>query len=226
MTGGYSGHGVSTGPNNRARALALSTALAAVAAVTMATGGAGAAQQGTAPELGRTVNIALVEGTVLVRPKGEKQFHRLTVSELVPIGSTIDTRNGRVGLTSAVDTYGAVRTGEFWAGLFVVTQRRRTNAVTELLLRGRLANCPAKGTRSSAAAAKRKKGRRLWGNGKGKFRTKGRRSSALVRGTVWLVYDQCDASTYNAVRTGKVDVRDFRLKKTIRLTAGRKYIAR
>ena len=212
---------MTTGP--RTRALALSVALASLAAATAVTGGAGAAQEGPVPVLGRSVNVAVVNGTVLVRPKGQKRFHKLVGTELIPTGSTIDTRDGRVRLTSAVDTYGAVRTGEFWAGLFRVSQRRRTNAITELLLRGRLANC---GKPSASAAAKRKKGRRLWGNGKGRFRTKGRRSSALVRGTKWLVYDQCDSSTYNAVRTGTVDVRDFRLKKTIRLRAGRIYIAR
>ena len=203
--------------------------MACVTAAVPETGATGAAQDGPAPVLGRSVNVALVNGTVLVRPKGQTRFHKLTVSELIPTGSTVDARNGRVRLTSAVDTYGAVRTGEFWAGLFKVSQRRRTNAVTELALRGRLANCAKKSAHrrpESAAAAKRKKGRRLWGNGKGRFRTKGRRSSALVRGTKWLVYDQCDASTYNAVRTGTVDVRDFRLKKTIRLRAGRIYIAR
>lgn len=201
--------------------LALMAALACVAAATVGTGAASTAQEGPVPVLGRSVNVAPVSGTVLVRPKGQKTFHKLTGIESIPTGSTVDTRRGRVSLTSAVDTYGAVRTGEFWAGLFKVSQRRRTDAVTELALRGRLENCGR-----ASAAAKKRKGRRLWGNGKGRFRTRGRRSSALVRGTKWLVYDQCDSSTYNAVRRGTVDVRDFRLKKTIRLRAGRKYIAR
>ena len=196
-----------------------------IAVPTIGSGDAGAAQEGPVPVLGRSVNVALVSGTVLIRPKGEKAFRKLTGSELIPTGSTVDARRGRLRLTSAVNGKGAVRTSTFWAGLFRVTQRRRANAITDLVLNGRLENCSRRSQRSSAAARKRK-GRRLWGNGKGKFRTRGRRSSALVRGTIWLVYDQCDSSTYNAVRRGKVDVRDFRRKKTIRLRAGRKYIAR
>ena len=173
------------------------------------------------PVLGRSVNVSLVSGTVLIKTKGQKRFHKLLGTESVPNGSTVDTRRGRVGLTSAVDTKGKVRTSEFFAGVFRVRQRRRTNAVTDLILNGRLENCGRAST-----AARRRKGRRLWGSGKGKFRTRGRRSAALVRGTVWLVYDRCDSSTYNAVRRGRVDVRDFRRKKTIRLKAGQKYIAR
>ena len=195
--------------------------VASVACLVAGTVGTSSAQEAPAPELGRSVNVALVSGTVLVNPKGPTALHKLVGTESIPTGSTVDTRRGRVRLTSAVDTYGNVRTSEFWAGVFKVRQRRRTNAVTDLILAGKLENCG----RASAAARKRK-GRRLWGNGKGKFRTRGRRSAALVRGTKWLVYDQCDASTYNAVRTGTVDVRDFRRKRTIRLKAGEKYIAR
>ena len=195
--------------------------IASAACLAAGTVGTSSAQEGPVPVLGRSVNVALVSGTVLVKPKGQRVFHKLLGTESIPTGSTVDTRRGRVRLTSAVDTYGNVRTSEFWAGGFKVRQRRRTNAVTDLILAGKLENCG----RASAAARKRK-GRRLWGNGKGKFRTRGRRSAALVRGTKWLVYDQCDASTYNAVRTGTVDVRDFRRKRTIRLKAGEKYIAR
>lgn len=62
--------------------------------------------------------------------------------------------------------------------------------------------------------------RRLWGHGKGSFRTSGRRSSATVRGTWWLVEDRCDG-TLTRVKRGRVDVRDKRRKKTIRLRAGK-----
>ena len=65
--------------------------------------------------------------------------------------------------------------------------------------------------------------RRLWGKGKGDFRTTGRRSSATVRGTWWLVEDRCDG-TLTRVREGRVDVRDFRLRKTVKLRAGKRSI--
>ena len=200
------------------------SALAAIACVTAATVGTGAtssAQEGPQPVLGRSVTVSLVSGTVLVKAKGQKRFHKLLGLEVIATGSTVDTRRGRVALTSAVDNQGKIQTSEFFAGRFKVRQARRRNAVTDLILNGKLENCG-----KATSSARKRKGRRLWGSGKGRFRTRGRRSAALVRGTVWLVYDRCDSSTYNAVRRGRVDVRDFRRKKTIRLKAGQKYIAR
>jgi ferric-dicitrate binding protein FerR (iron transport regulator) len=46
-----------------------------------------------------------------------------------------------------------------------------------------------------------------------------------VRGTKWLTQDSC-AGTRTSVRRGKVDVRDFVRKKTIRLKKGQAYLAR
>jgi hypothetical protein len=176
------------------------------------------------PVLGRSVGVSVVQGTVRVRVKGARRFRRLAPSEVIPTGSTLDTRKGRVRLVAALDGAGNTQTADFFSGFFKVTQRR--SGLVDLRLAGRLENC-GRSKRSSTAARKRK-GRRLWGSGKGRFRTRGRRSAALVRGTEWLVYDRCDKSTYNAVRTGTVDVRDFGRKKTIRLTPGgrRIYIAR
>ena len=59
----------------------------------------------------------------------------------------------------------------------------------------------------------------------GRCRTRGRRSAATVRGTVWTVTDRCDG-TLTKVTRGKVAVRDFRRKKTIVLRAGKSYLAR
>jgi len=50
--------------------------------------------------------------------------------------------------------------------------------------------------------------RRLWGNGRGRFRTAGRYSAATVRGTWWLVEDRCDG-TLTRVRRGEVEIEDF-----------------
>ena len=59
------------------------------------------------------------------------------------------------------------------------------------------------GRRGASAAAKKVKKRRLWGDGKGKFRTKGKHSAATVVGTKWLVEDRCDSTLTRVVR-GKV----------------------
>jgi ferric-dicitrate binding protein FerR (iron transport regulator) len=78
-------------------------------------------------------------------------------------------------------------------------------------------------------AKKKKKGPKsvlgkLWGSGKGKFRTDGKYSSATVRGTIWLVADRCDG-TLTKVRRGVVSVRDIKRKKTVKVKAGHSYLA-
>ena len=67
--------------------------------------------------------------------------------------------------------------------------------------------------------------RQLWGNGKGRFRTRGRYAAATVRGTYWLTVDRCDG-TLTQVRQGIVQVSDFRLKKQVTVRAGKSYLAK
>jgi hypothetical protein len=103
--------------------------------------------------------------------------------------------------------------------------------ITDIVLKGQIARsqcAPLKGARS--AATDKKKGPKgvlgkLWGNGKGKFRTTGKYSSATVRGTIWLTQDECDG-TLTKVRRGVVQVRDFKRKKTVSVKAGHSYLAR
>ena len=83
-------------------------------------------------------------------------------------------------------------------------------------------SCPKS---KASTAAKKKKKRRLWGDGKGRFRTKGKHSAATVVGTKWLVEDKC-TSTLTRVARGKVRVRDFVKKKTVLVKTGKKYVAR
>ena len=156
-----------------------------------------------------------------------------------PDRSQLDTEEGRISLTSAADT-GAVKaqTADFYQGIFQVKQavpkkkpKKPQALVTDLVMKGQLprSQCaPLKGAR--AAAAGKKKGPKsvlglLWGNGKGKFRTSGKYSSATVRGTIWLTQDRCDG-TLTKVTRGMVQVRDFRLKKTVTVKAGKSYLAR
>jgi hypothetical protein len=96
--------------------------------------------------------------------------------------------------------------------------------VTTLTLRVAL-DCKKVRRGKASAAAKKPKSRKLWGDGKGKFRTKGSYSAATVRGTKWLVQDTC-TSTTTRVTQGVVSVEDFvtHKKKTVR--KGKRYIAR
>ena len=69
--------------------------------------------------------------------------------------------------------------------------------------------------------------RRVWGRerGSGRFRSRGRYSSGLVRGTEWLTVDRCDG-TLTRVKRGTVIVRDFVRHRTVTVRAGQKYLAR
>ena len=109
---------------------------------------------------------------------------------------------------------------------------KKAKALTsDLILKGELprSQCgPLKGAR--AAGASKKKGPKsvlgqLWGNGKGKFRTSGKYSSATVRGTIWLTQDRCDG-TLTKVTRGTVQVADFKRRTTVNVTAGHSYLAR
>jgi hypothetical protein len=162
-----------------------------------------------------------VSGTVKIKRPGRKRFVTLTAEAQIPVGSSIDTRKGRIAITAAQGK-GKSATADFYDGLFKLTQTKGSKPVATLTLTEKL-SCPRKG--SASAAAKKKKQRRLWGDGKGRFRTKGKHSAATVVGTKWLVQDRC-ASTLTRVVRGRVKVRDFAKRKTVTVRAGKRYTAR
>jgi hypothetical protein len=172
------------------------------------------------PEFHENVVVDELSGTIRVRLPGSNQFISLDVTRGIPLGSTVDARNGVVELTSQAGPNGKDQKAKFYDGIFKVTQPGK---ITDLKLTESLAKCKKKGTAS--AAAKKKKKRRLWGSGKGRFRTSGRYSSATVRGTKWLVQDSC-AGTLTRVVRGVVSIRDKVRHKTIRLRKGKRYLAR
>ncbi len=190
------------------------------------------------PAAGRSVVVKVVSGLVRIKRPGQG-YVTLTDPANIPVGSLIDTRKGRVALTSAADTANKPQTADFYDGIFQVKQsapkkkpKKAQALITDLLLKGQIARsqcAPLKGARA-AATSKKKKGPnavlgKLWGNGKGKFRTTGKYSSATVRGTIWLTQDQCNG-TLTKVRRGVVSVRDFKRKRTLTVKAGHSYLAR
>jgi hypothetical protein len=175
------------------------------------------------PSLGKSVTAEAVKGTVLVKAPGASGYTKLTGLGSVPVGSSVDTRKGTVRLNAASDNRGGVQTGNFFDGLFVVRQKAAAKPLTDLVLTGgKFTGCPS--ARRATAAAK-KKVRRLWGNGKGRFRTRGKYASATVRGTFWEVADRCDG-TLVTVKSGSVSVRDKRRRKTVVVKARKSYLAR
>jgi NHL repeat-containing protein len=182
--------------------------------------------QGT-PVLGKVVSVEPVRGTVRVRRPGDNGLVALAEGASIPVGTLVDARRGAVKLTSASNADGATQTAVFSQGAFLIRQKRARRPVTVLQLRGgQLGACPraARG-RGATTARKRRPRRRLWGRGKGRFRTRGKHSAATVRGTIWLTEDRCDG-TLTKVRRGKVAVRDFVRRRTVMVTAGHRYLAR
>lgn len=187
----------------------------------------GGCASGPLPVLGRRVNVQLISGRVQIKRPQSRYFTRLRAEDQIPIGSRVDASDGRVAITAASNTRGATHRGEFYGGAFEVRQRRALRPVTELRLIGdprRDCQIRARAGTAVAAQASRKR-RRLWGDGKGRFRTRGRSSAATVRGTRWLTEERC-TGTLTRVVVGSVSVRDFGRRRTVIVTAGRSYLAR
>ncbi|MDA0169683.1 VCBS repeat-containing protein [Solirubrobacter taibaiensis] len=169
------------------------------------------------PVAGRNVNATPIKGTVKVKLPGRKNYVDLAQAQQLPVGTTVDTRKGTVEIKAA----GSGGTAKFFDGLFKISQTKGKRPLTTLTLTEAL-SCP-KGKKASASA--KKKSRKLWGDGKGAFRTSGKYSAATVRGTKWLVTDRCDSTT-TKVTQGSVTVRDFGLKRNKVVRAGKSYTAR
>jgi hypothetical protein len=166
---------------------------------------------------GRSVVAEVAKGTVRIRRRGSNRFVTLDGSAGIPVGSTVDARDGEVFLTAIPRAGAAPERAKFWDGIFRISQAR---GITTLTLTEQLAPCSK---RARAAQKRKPKTRRLWGDGKGKFRTKGRYSAATVRGTKWLVTDGC-RFTRTRVTRGAVNVTDGRKRVIVR--KGRSYTAR
>src|SRR3954452_8001142 len=100
-------------------ALAILLCLASLGGTAIAGGGGGVPP----PVLAKTVDVAPISGKVLVRTKGTKRFRVLRSAASIPVGSSIDTTNGHVALTSATKA-GGFQSTEFFDGRFGVGQRR------------------------------------------------------------------------------------------------------
>ncbi|MDA0181840.1 Ig-like domain repeat protein [Solirubrobacter phytolaccae] len=171
-----------------------------------------------APTVNEDVTIRPT-GKVLVKILGTNQFVAVNSLEDIPLGSEIDTTNGRVVLRFETEK-GKVQTGTFYGGIFKVTQ---VGKILDLKLTEPLAACPKKQGKASTAQSKKKKSRKLWGDGKGAFRTSGKYSAATVRGTKWLVQDTC-SGTLTRVTSGVVAVR-YRGKDRL-VRSGKRFLAK
>jgi hypothetical protein len=182
---------------------------------------------------GKIAGVKEVAGNVLVKEAGTNTFVPLNGQTEIPIGSQVNTLNGTVLLTAGLGG-GKTNSADFYQGLFTIQQAKKAGAYMTLRIDGgnfRLCKRRAgqalsiDAPRKSIEANRKKRVRRLWGSGKGRFTTRGRYSSATVRGTKWLTEDRCDG-TLTRVIHGVVRVRDFRAHKNVNVHAGHSYLAR
>jgi hypothetical protein len=174
------------------------------------------------PVIGKTANAAVVKGTVRVRRAGTGKFVPLTAATQIPLGSALDTTKGTVALDTAAGAGKPVQHGEFNGGVFSVQQSRKNPLTTLSMSGGSLDKC---GRAVPNGGAAKKRSRTLFSNVKGHFRTRGRNSSATVRGTKWTMTDSCKG-TLTIVKQGTVVVRDFTLRKNRTLKSGQRYLAK
>ena len=166
------------------------------------------------PVLGRSAELRPVRGAVRFRRPGGS-FTALRARTIVPFGTTVDARRGVVEVRTATNRGAGTQTGRFSLGAFILRQGRG-NPLTDLVLTGgSFRRCGS----ASASALSKRRVRRLFGDARGKFRSRGRYSSATVRGTIWTTEDRCNG-TLTKVRVGSVAVRDFGARRTITVRGG------
>jgi hypothetical protein len=167
------------------------------------------------PTLARTVVLKPAGGTVMVKPRGHKRF-KLREATVVPVRSIVDATHGKVSLTSARDAR-HTQGGVFSQGEFVVTQQH--DGLTDLQLTGgSFGVCSAARVARKPVSAAANTRRRLFGSAHGHFRTRGRSSSATVRGTTWLTEDRCTGTVtenMSASPKSKVDTQSRKLHFTL-----------
>jgi hypothetical protein len=174
------------------------------------------------------------KGTVTVTLPGATEATPVGTTSL-PLGSVVDATHGTVEVSTALPG-GEMQQATFWGGRFRLTQSAKTGRVGIHMPKVSVARrCGRPAVTASAAsviatAAKKKRSKRrlnsLWvRDDHGAFTTHGRNSVATVRGTAWVTRERCDG-TFTYVRKGRVDVRDRRTGRVVKLRAGHAYLAR
>ena len=184
------------------------------------------------------VNAYPVEGFPAPKVKypGSDEWVVLSDPYLLPLGTQVDLSGGaaieftdQTGQTMIFYGEDDGVTSQFTIGQLTAARRAVSvrgavgpPVVDVQLGGGDFTRCTNARFLSSAAA--QKPVRRLWGKGKGNYRTRGRYASGTVRGTWWLTEDFCNG-TRVTVKEGAVEVYDSVKKKTVLVTAGSSYFA-
>jgi hypothetical protein len=199
----------------------------------------------------RSANVIHSSGTVTILLPGQTEPIPLVAGEQIPLGSIVDTTDGRAEIVVA--TASGVQHALFYKGAFSLEQSSNTHApgagtarapvlyaILDLLgkpipkarctsgsvsgrftLRAGAASVDSKLTRFHDKGAPV---RQLWGDGHGDFTTLGSGSSSSVRGTRWAIFDYPDG-TLTRVYTDTVAVYDFHTHRTVNVVAGHYFFA-
>jgi hypothetical protein len=190
---------------------------------TNAAGSAGAQSAATAavilvPVLHVSELVRPLGGSVRVRSRGAKRFVDLHALALIPDGSTIDATSGQLALTVADDPQGQTSTADLHGASFSVKQEAGAHPLTDLALQGARPKCPTADIARASSSS-------LWAHDSGgRFSTRGRYASAIVRGTTWVMTELCEG-TLVQVYAGSVRVFDRTKQRTITIGAGHQYLA-
>jgi hypothetical protein len=207
-----------------------------------------------APTLGKTFNISLVNGLVLIKVHGK--FIPLTELTQIPKNTVVNALQGTLSLITAAPGGShpahdaaakkgkgkgkTVKTqkGTFSGAIFKLAQATggaSKGVATLTIVEGAFKGAPSyslckkggkkKAGDASAAAVSSKVLQLLHASAKGKFKTSGKYSAATVRGTKWTIADRCDGTITHDI-TDSVAVTDFVRHKTIILHAGQSYLAK
>ena len=182
------------------------------------------------PRFGRTLDIGLVSGVVVVTPPGRRPFRLGVQDRNIPIASLIDTTHGRVDLRAAPPASPAgaaaarVEGAQFYDGAFRVSQSR-PNSFTQIRLAGdSFVSCAAPSRDAFPARLPHRVIRLLHASASGRFQTDGRYAAATVRGTVWLTEDFCDGTLVRVTR-GAVVVENLVTGVAVTVRGGHSYFA-
>ncbi len=149
------------------------------------------------------------------------------------LGSRTKTEAGQVTIETA--TTDGIRTATVSGGEFA-TEQPTGPVETVFRLTQPLNGCrPGEGGPVTATGAsartkapkkkRRRRTRKIFVQGDGGHRTRGRYADAAVRGTKWSIQDFC-TSTRVTVFEGSVAVRDFVKRTTVLVPAGQRYVGR
>ena len=156
------------------------------------------------PVPGKSVVVKVVSGTVFVKyppgyvpraaPAPPAGFVPFKGAANLPVGTQVDTRGGRIALTSAATTGGAkTQTSDFYGGIFQVRQsvpkrkpKKAAALITDVVLKGEIARsqcAPLKGARAASVSAARRRRRRDRRRSSGSCGAAARASSVPAAGT-------------------------------------------